>query len=244
MTRLNQIIAAEGGAKKRASDTITNIYKTVQKDALFSGINRTYRPKEDEGETLPPESTIVQQTVPALVREARDAWAELIDLTITKDVGNMSAKANIVVDGQVVAQDVPVTTLLFLEKRLNDIHTFISSLPTLDPAVKWTESDTGEGVWETEPVDTTRTKKVPRNHVKAPATDKHPAQVEVYNEDVVVGFWQTIKYSGAISSRRRQDLLAKVDALAVAVKFAREEANTSEVQNVNIAQDLLGSIFL
>jgi hypothetical protein len=34
--------------------------------------------------------------------------------------------------------------------------------------------------------------------VKAEATEKHPAQVEVYHEDVVVGQWKTVKFSGAL----------------------------------------------
>lgn len=70
---------------------------------------------------------------------------------------------------------------------------------------------------------TVRTKKVPRNHVKAEATDKHPAQVDVYYEDVPVGYWTTVKFSGALPARRVNELLDRVEKLQQAVKFAREE---------------------
>jgi len=83
-------------------------------------------------------------------------------------------------------------------------------------------------------VQTTKTKKIPRNHVKAEATDKHPAQVEVYYEDVVVGYWRTVKFSGALPASRVKELLDRVDKLQQAVKFAREEANNSEVTDQHI----------
>jgi len=35
----------------------------------------------------------------------------LFDITLTKDVANTDAKTNVVVDGRVLVNDVPVTTL-------------------------------------------------------------------------------------------------------------------------------------
>ena len=64
----------------------------------------------------------------------------------------------------------------------------------IDAAEAWSFNDSAD-CWSTEPVRTLRTKKVPRNHVKAEATEKHPAQVEMYFEDVLVGNWTTVKYS-------------------------------------------------
>ena len=86
-------------------------------------------------------------------------------------------------DGSTLLRDVPVSYLLFLEKQLVDLHTFVKKLPVLDAAESWT-IDPSADCWRTEAVRTMRTKKVPRNHVKAEATEKHPAQVEVYYEDV------------------------------------------------------------
>ena len=79
-----------------------------------------------------------------------------------------------------------------------------------------------------------KTKKVPRNHVKAEATKEHPAQVEVYHEDVVVGHWRTVRFSGALPARRVNELTDRVERLQRAVKFAREEANLREVEQQEV----------
>lgn len=90
---------------------------------------------------------------------------------------------------------------------------------------------------------TTKTKKVPRNHVKAEATEHHPAQVEVYYEDVTVGNWRTIKFSGALPAKRVNELLARVERVQEVVKFAREEANSIEVEDVKTGEVILGYLF-
>ncbi|MEL6310420.1 MAG: hypothetical protein AAFQ52_19930, partial [Chloroflexota bacterium] len=84
---------------------------------------------------------------------------------------------------------------------------------------------------------------IPRNHVKAEATKEHPAQVEVYYEDIVVGNWQTIKYSGALPASRVAVLKERVRALQEAVKFAREEANSAEVDEQTVGETIFNYIF-
>ena len=129
-----------------------------------------------------------------------------------------------------------------LEKQLVDIHTFVKKLPTLDASETW-KRDEAADCWATDPILTVRTKKVPRNHVKAEATDKHPAQVEVYHEDIQVGTWRTVKFSGALPAARVNELLARVEKLQEAVKFAREEANNAEAPEVKIGEAVFGFLF-
>ena len=92
-------------------------------------------------------------------------------------------------------------------------------------------------------VQTVRTKKIPRNHVKAEATKEHPAQVEGFYEDVAQGFWSTIKFSGALPAQRVNELLSRVEKLQQAVKFAREEANGLEVEQQKVGERVLGYLF-
>src|SRR5690606_37924291 len=132
------------------------------------------------------------------------------------------AKADVVVNGTVILSQVPATYLLFLEKQLTDLHTFVRKLPVLDASETWT-FDNSADCWATEPLQTTKTKKIPRNHVKAEATEHHPAQVEVYYEDVIVGHWRTAKFSRALPATRVNELIERVEKLQQAVKFAREE---------------------
>jgi hypothetical protein len=147
-----------------------------------------------------------------------------------------------VVDGKALLTGVPVTYLLFLEKQLVDLHTFIKKLPVLDASETWA-FDASADCWATEPVQTARTKKIPRNHVKAEATEKHPAQVEVYHEDVVVGYWKTVKFSGALPAKRMNELLERLERLQKAVKFAREEANNQTAEEQKVGRTVLGYIF-
>jgi hypothetical protein len=241
-TKLNQIVAVEQGVKSKSRDAFTGLYHKIQKTALFNGIHRTYVPKDDDGDRLPSESTKVQVTVSDLLEEAKQALTKLFDVTATKEYANSQARADVVVDSRTIIGDVPVPYLLFLEKQLVDIRTFVSKLPTLDQAATWVYDD-NDGVYKTSPTQTVRTKKVPRNWVKAEATDKHPAQVEIFHEDIIVGTWTKIDTSGAISVTRKNELLERVDKLTQAVKFAREEANQYEVTDAHVADSVFGYLF-
>lgn len=240
--KLNQIIAVEKNIKSRALQDLTEAHHSLQKTALLAGISRTYRPKDEEGEQLPPEATKVQIKSEEIIRKTSETLAKLFDVVATKDWANCQAKADVVVDGKTLLSGVPATYLLFLEKQLVDLHTFVKKLPVLDAGESWV-FDQSADCWATEPVMTTRTKKVPRNHVKAEATEHHPAQVEVYYEDVTVGNWRTIKFSGALPARRVNELLARVEKLQEAVKFAREEANNHEVEDVKTGEIVLNYLF-
>jgi hypothetical protein len=242
MTKLNQIIAIEKGVKTKASRDFTDAHREVQKSALLSGISRTYQPKDDEGDKLPSESTLVQLSAETVLDDVATNLSRLFDVTLTKEAANTKAKADIKVDSKTILSDVPVTYLLFLEKQLTDIHTFIAKIPTLDPSEKWTRNHT-TGVFETEATQTVRTKKVPKNWVKAPATDKHPAQVEIFHEDVIVGTWTTIKSSGSLPATRQNELLERVEKLQTAVKFAREEANSTDISDVKAGKAFFDYLF-
>jgi len=237
MPKLNQIIAIEKGEKTRSHKSLTETYREVDKEPLYKGISRTYQPRDDDGENFPDERQNVQLTYQQALRNMRDALTRLYDVTATKDWANSEAKADIVVEGKVIIAQVPVTYLLFLEKRLEDVRTYIKNIPSLDPGESWTYNSE-QGLHASERLKTTKTKKILRNHVKAEATEHHPAQVETYTEDVVVGYWNTVKFSGAIPPTSQKQLLERVNALLTAVQFAREEANAVEVKDVKVAQPI------
>lgn len=240
--KLCQVIALEKGTKSRTCERISKVHHDLQKTQLLSGISRTYTPKDDEGERFPPEKTLVQLRAGDAVKSFQTAMVELFDVVATKDWGNCAAKADIVVDGTVLVQAAPVTYMLFLEKQLEDVHTFVKKLPVLDPSENWSLNDV-QDCWASDAVETTKTKKVPKNHVKAEATEKHPAQVDVYHEDVVVGHWKTVKFSGAMPAAKVREMLERVEKLQKAVKIAREEANSAVVDPVRAGYKILGYIF-
>ncbi|WP_069167615.1 DUF7873 family protein [Nocardia altamirensis] len=242
MTKLNQIIAVEKGIKSDTLRELAEAHGSLQKAPLLAGIARTYQPKDEEGEQLPPESTRVQVKSEQVLRETATTLTRLFDVTATKDWANTEAKADVTVDGETLLRAVPVSYLLFLEKQLADLHAFVKKLPVLDAAESWSFDDSTD-TWRTDTVRTIRTKKVPRNHVKAEATEKHPAQVEVYYEDIAIGYWNTVRFSGALPARRVNELADRVEKLQRAVKFAREEANGTEVTDRKTGDAVFGYLF-
>lgn len=242
MTKLNQIIAVSNGQKTRSEKELTAVYQKIQKTDLFNGVNRTYYPTDEEGERFPAEKKLVQYTVEHAVEDMKKAISPLMDVVFQQDVANCAAKADVVVDGQIIINSVPVTHLLFLEKKLTDIHTFVTKLPTVDSAQEWEYSDAAECL-QSKPTRTHKSKKVPKAFVKYEATKEHPAQVDMFTEDVKVGEWETINMSGAIKQSEKTSMLEKVDKLLKAVKMAREEANSIEVENVKIADKVLNYLF-
>lgn len=242
MTKLSQIIAVEKGVKSDATRRVADLHRDVQKQPLLSGISRTYQPRDDEGDKLPPESTRVQINAEDVLSQAAGILTRLFDVTLTKDTANCTARADVTVNGEPLLRDVPVTYLLFLEKQLTDVHTFVAKLPLLDPAEEWVP-DATSGVWKTPPTQTVRNKKIPRNHVLSEATREHPANVQVYMEDVPAGDWTTVRFSGAIPARRQRQLLDRVEELQRAVKYAREEANATEITDRNAGEAVFNYLF-
>lgn len=226
MIKLNQRIAAFKGIKSKGYNAVTKLHQDSQKVPLLSGIERTYQPRDDEGDHLPGESQVVQINLEELLQGVASALSPTLTEQLAIDRANRRASADVTVNGELLLVDVPVTYLMFLEKQLSDLATIVDKLPTLDPSQTWSADANAEfGIYRTPAVRTVKTKKVPRNHVKAPATDRHPAQVEVYHEDVVIGDWTTVRFSGAVPAVRKAQLKERVSTLLTAVKHAREEAN-------------------
>lgn len=242
MPKLNQVIAVEKGIKSRATAEITEIHKANQKPTLFDGFSKNYSKRSEQDEDQPPQAQRVQQNVSEVLRRVERQLAELFDVTATKDVANTKAFADVTVDGVKLLERVPATYLLFLEKQLTDLHTLIANLPVLDPARTWT-LDPNSLLYKSEVVKTTRTKKVQKPLVLYPATDKHPAQTQMITEDEVVGTWEETKLSGAIPAPRKQQLLDRVEKLAKAVKFAREEANDTSIEDQKVSAKVFSWLF-
>lgn len=242
MPKLNQIIAVLSGRKSQSQKDITEVYKKLQKDALFDGISRVYLPVDEEGEALAPERKNVQYSARKAIADARTALSELFNVTATQDYSNCAARSDVVVDGQTIVSNAPVTHLLFLEKQLTDLHTFVGQIPVLDPSERW-DWDQASDCFASEPFVTNRTKKIPRSHILYEATKEHPAQVEMYTEDVKVGEWRTVKFSGALPAQEKNQILQRIRNLQQAVKFAREEANGMAVEEVKTAGTVFEYLF-
>lgn len=240
-TKLPAILALLKGARATATAQLSGLHHESIKPDQYAGQTRRYTPyTEADGinNELPPESKPVRLTAASVLAEFERVVARELDLRATVDATNLVARADVVVEGTVLLAQVPSTTLLHLEQVVQNWSTFLSKLPVRDGALTWT-LDPDTGVYRSETIWTHRTQKMIKNHVKAPATDKHPAQVEVYNVDENVGRWETFQLSGALSTTERDALQRRARVLLDAVRAAREVANDVEAVDVRVAQPLL-----
>lgn len=224
MAKLNQILAIDKGVKSAIYSEFSEANKMVKKPELFTGFSKTYQPLAEDGEQFPPESKRVQLSGASLLMMISVRLTELFDITARKDFTNCITYADVVVDGVTLFQKAPVSYLLFLEKQITDVRTFVENLPVLDEADDWT-FDSNAMLYKAAATQTHKTKKVQKPIVLYDATAQHPAQTQLITEDVTVGYWTTVKHSGGISKTRKLQLQERLDRLMKAVKMAREEAN-------------------
>lgn len=246
---LSEVIAVYTGIQSRVTRAITDIYQTLDRqkgaEGPFSGLKQTYTPfDEEDKEKLTPDEKIVQIRAWDLGEAFARHLQSLLDAAFTKETGNYSegAFADVVMNGVVLMEHVPVTFLINLLDKLQHVHSFLSKLPTLDPAVSWRYSaDTG--LYMAKNPDRFRNVKITEPRVVAPATVQHPAQVKEVMVNQTVGKFEGYSLSGAIPVDRKEAALAKVTAIMDAVKEARERANTAQVQKLEVPDTLLKSIF-
>ncbi len=239
MQKLCHVLAVEKQIKTTSGAKQTVLYHNLQKDALLNGIARTYAPLNEDGEKFPDEKQLVQFRLSEALAELRETMTPLYDVVATKDMANCSARADVEVDGVVILRDVPAVTLLYLEKQLVDVHTLVSKLGELTTTENW-HYDSNTDSFKSDEVRTAKTKKIAKPFIKYAHTEQHPAQVDVVTEDIVAGYWTTVKYSGAMQRDAKRKLVLRTEKLLASVKRARETANQVEAPAVSIAEKVFG----
>lgn len=242
MPKMSQVLGIERATRARVHRDVTTLVRIIDHPELFAGLVRTYKPVDDQGEQLPAETQRVQHKGEDILLDMRRLESDWFDTVATKEWGNTKTRADIKVGDELILADVPVGFLLFLQKRLDDLLTFLRRMPQLDPTEEW-DMDRANGYYRSAVVQSQKMKKVPRSLILVEATERHPAQAETFHEDIVIGYWDRIRYSGALSGPRVDDLIRRTVQLRDAVIAAREEANSIEVTKQEVASPLLGYIF-
>ena len=243
MGKLHEVLAVEGGLKTTTDKILRECTETFnKKQGHFLGQYRHYeKVREDSIDYLPEEKELVE-TVWDKIDYVNEHLVRSLDATYQKEITNKKAKADIVIDGNTIAKDIPATYLLGLESRLNEIRSVYLSIPTLDPGKSWAKDAERKNTYVSKEVESLKTEKVIEPLTLAQATKEHPAQVQVISLDKIVGKWKTKYFSGAITSAEKSDLLARLDKLLRAVKQARMRANNEEVDEKEIAKSLIDFI--
>lgn len=239
MTKLHELIAVEPDLKGKAQQALNEIKKALASPQLFTGEVRTYDSLYEGGETFPDEVSNPSTTVPQLLAYLGEVYGDWMDVGLQKEVTNSDTSAT--VDVGEITFNLPAPALLNLESKLQELRRVYDALPVLDPAETWKYDDAKE-IWVSKERVTFRTKKVLRNHVKAEATEQHPAQVEVYTEDERAGTWTKVVFSGAVTAKRKRQILARIDDLYHEVKKARQRANDIEANTAEFSETLFDYI--
>lgn len=238
--KLSAILAEEKKMIPTWDGQLTEIQLLVRKASFFNGFVRTYSPFSVQGETeiaYPEERQKVEQRVDALIIRVANLYTDIFNITFTKDKANMEACADVVVDGQVMVEKAPVSWLLWADKRIQEARTFFDSLPTLNEAETW-ERDEVSDLWKATPAKVIKTEKIPVPVLMYAHTDKHPAQVERVQKDVPIGQYEKQNFSSALPAERKRKVLDKIDRVLIALKVARANANSLEVERAQVAKPI------
>lgn len=244
MPKLHEIIAVDSGLKAAAGKINEESIRTFGKrDEHFVGQVRSIRFFAEEDQKLNTEDTKEMiTTVPDRLLYGVTTNVRALDAYYQKEATNQTTKADLIVDGKVIAKDVPGTFLLGLETKLAELRTVYEAIPTLAPGPTWIadlDRRKAGGVYRSaNPDETFRSKKSVRGVELSPATQHHPAQVQAVTEDMMVAKITVQHWSGMMTSAQKSDLLARIDALLRGAKSARQRANNTDVVPGKIGADL------
>jgi hypothetical protein len=232
MPKLHELLAIETSLESQANKVRSELVNTFEKKRhLFEEKRVTFRPLAEGEEEVTESQSDIQSTVPKELEWISTFLVKALDASYQVALANTWARADVVLedDETVILNNVPATTLLELEKRMGEIQHLLTSIPTLDPAKGFLEDPARKNIFQARPVTKNRTKKVQKPVVLYEATDKHPAQVQLATEDVVVGTISEQEWSGLITPAQKADLLARVEMLIRAIRRGRSRANDTEV---------------
>jgi hypothetical protein len=239
--QLHQLLAVEQDLVTQSNNVLSEATSfMVKKSDHFDGIKKVYVSSVENDDLVPTEGKEVVSTVVEQLDYIANSFIKALDATVSKEQTNSSGEAKAELKVGDKSFTLSATSLLALEKNLGKYRDVCKVIPTLDETKVWSkDSSTDRQIMRTNSKITYRSmkKKVPL--VLYPATDKHPAQVQVQEIDQQVGQYEETLYTGRITSLEKSRLLAKIDTLLLDVKKAREEANQVEAVQVKIGQAII-----
>lgn len=253
MGNMHQLLAVEpdlaGTFKAITNETI----KTFSKREHFFGHEKKLEMFEEGAEsTFPVEHKKMDTTVNEKLGYQESAIIKYFDAVLQKDLTNCEAKADLIVDGKVIAERVPATFLLGLETKLKKIIQIYSAIPTLQPGIEWEIDLTlGTDVYRRKhPEESGKTettfKAVVLYEAQFPKEGEKgeslPAQVEKVPDKRDIGMYKKQVWTGMLSPATKSKLLGRLYKLLECTKRARSKANETEVVDRQIGRSLFDFI--
>ena len=245
MAKLHELLAVESDLESAYNKILmeTEIAFTKKQD-LFMGFIRTLDFFDDNEPEIAPEIKELDTTVQDKLNYQEDFVSRYFDAVLQKEFTNAQAVGDIVIDGTKIAENLPATFLLGLEKKLTRLRGVYNNIPTLAPGIKWERDESrGNNVFKTvNPEEKFQTRTIVEPTVLYEATKEHPAQVKEVSKVEKVGKYKRTHWSGMVTPAEKSKLLGKIDKLIRAVKKARQRANATKVVNVTVAKQLFDYI--
>lgn len=248
MPKLHELLAVDSTLKNQASVLQKELAATFANKAHhFEKKVVTFKSDEPDVGPVTESQLDIQTTVAKEIGWINNKTSRAINIGHQIDVANTAAKADVVLDdGTVFLKDVPATSLLQLEKRLQKILQLTKTIKTLDPAKGFTlDANEGVGIYKARDVNKIRTKLMTKVLTLVPPTDKHPGQAQPYQENVRTGEIEEMEWSALIPTSVKAELLDKCEELIRAVKKARSRANDIDfdVAGYKIGDAILAYIY-
>lgn len=252
--KLYEILAVEGDAQGRSKAVMLETKQVFSnKEHLFKGKRRSLSlfekdpTRETEIAALEAKDfvfTRVESTIPDSMNYLGCILGDYWDVMYQKEATNQLAKADLIIDGEVLLKNVPVTFLLCMESRLKDLRPILDAIPTLAPGIKWDldENYTLAHVYRTPEMSDVKTKEDTDYRRVFEPTDKQPGQFVAVKTQFNIGKYSTIEWSGLISPAEKARLLEKLDKTLKAVKVARQRANSVDAVTEKVGDKLIGAL--
>ena len=245
MGKLHELLAVEADRKKASDRLVSESIKTFKKENLFSGsVKRTEMFDEDEVK-ISDEILKLETTVDENLDYSLNALVKYWDTVASKDSTNMDAKSDVVVNGKLLLSGVPATTLLGMEKKINELRNLYNAIPTLSPGINWVidESQEKKGVFRNlNDLETLKTMKEIEFRTVAEPTKEHPAQVVQVPTTKNIGRFVTTKWSGMVTPYEKARRITNIETILSAVKKARQRANSVKTVDIKIGQVIVDFI--
>ncbi len=237
---LHELLAVEADLRNTKDKTRDEVIRefTTNPATFLGAIKNLYLFDEDRKAEEQEVRVEVANTVTEKLKEITATFTRYWNLRLQKEAANQSATADVIINGEIIFKDIPVTFLLNMEEELRQVRKVYSVMPTLKPGVAWEEDkNKGRGIYKsTHNTETGKTEKTKQHKVIVQATEQFPAQVETWNDDRPIGKYITQNWSGMISESAKALLISRIDTMLAAFKKARQRANCTETIPMEIGQ--------
>ena len=247
-TMLHEVLAKESDSDKSAVKLMSEaINSFTNKQELFGGHERTLkmfdsgREHEEAGHA---DTKYLDYTVIGKLKFVENHLIKYYDVNATKECTNQHATATVTIDGKEILNNLPATLLLGLETKLKKYREVVNVAPTMKPGIEWIAApDLGENIHKSKNPDRTfKTEKSLKVISKAAATKEHKEQVETLPVEKNVGEFAYTRFSGCLTVAHKSKLIERIDVLISAIKEARQRANATAIQKMEIGEKIFNFI--